>query len=167
MTAATIAYALLFCGASLVFAGGLAYRIYDYARTPAPLKIPTTPAPITQRGVALRLAREVLLFESLFKANLWLWACGWLFHAGLALVLLQVRGINDHWRSAVQDAGRQTVQSLVGDGAGVGAVDTGTQLAGRAVLLLAKQALAFDIRAQPNGAQVFHQAHGDMALADG
>ena len=33
--------------------------------------------------------REVVLFESLFKSNLWTWACGWLFHAGLALVLLR------------------------------------------------------------------------------
>ena len=82
MTAATIAYALLFYGASLVLAGGLAYRIYDYARTPAPLKIPTTPAPTTRGGVALRLAREVVLFESLFKSSLWTWAFGWLFHAG-------------------------------------------------------------------------------------
>jgi nitrate reductase gamma subunit len=68
---------------------GIAYRVYGYARVPAPLKIPTTPAPITRGGVVLRLAREVVLFESLFKANLWLWACGWLFHAGLALVLLR------------------------------------------------------------------------------
>jgi nitrate reductase gamma subunit len=89
MTAATIAYALLFCAAGLVFAGGLAYRIYDYARTPAPLKIPTTPAPTGVRGVALRLLREVVLFESLFKSNLWTWVCGWLFHAGLALVLVR------------------------------------------------------------------------------
>jgi nitrate reductase gamma subunit len=89
MTAATIAYALLFCGAGLVFAGGLAYRIYDYARTPAPLKIPTTPAPTGVRGVALRLLREVVLFESLFKSSLWTWVCGWLFHAGLALVLVR------------------------------------------------------------------------------
>jgi nitrate reductase gamma subunit len=89
MTAATIAFALLFCGASLVFAGGLLYRIYDYSRTPAPLKIPTTPAPITQHGVALRLLREVVLFESLFKSSLWTWVFGWMFHAGLALVLIR------------------------------------------------------------------------------
>jgi nitrate reductase gamma subunit len=89
MTAATITFALLFCGASLVFAGGLAWRIYHYARTPAPLKIPTTPAPTSRRGVALRLAREVLLFESLFRSSLWTWVFGWLFHAGLALVLIR------------------------------------------------------------------------------
>jgi nitrate reductase gamma subunit len=89
MTTATIAFALAFYGAALVLVVGTAYRIYGYARVPAPLKIPTTPAPVTRGGVALRLAREVVLFESLFKANLWLWACGWLFHAGLALVLLR------------------------------------------------------------------------------
>ncbi len=87
MTPATVLFALLFYFAAAVLAIGTAYRIYGYARTPAPLKIPTTPAPVTRSGVALRLAREVLFFESLFKANLWLWACGWLFHAGLALVL--------------------------------------------------------------------------------
>jgi nitrate reductase gamma subunit len=89
MTAATTVYALLFYAAAAVFAGGLAHRIRGYARTPAPLKIPTTPAPVTRRGVALRLLREVLLFESLFKSNLWTWGCGMLFHAGLALVLVR------------------------------------------------------------------------------
>jgi nitrate reductase gamma subunit len=87
MTPATILFAVLFYVAFLVLALGTAYRIYGYARVPAPLKIPTTPAPVTRGGVALRLAREVVLFESLFKASLWLWLFGWLFHAGLALVL--------------------------------------------------------------------------------
>jgi nitrate reductase gamma subunit len=79
----------LFYAAAAVLVAGLAYRIRQYAGTPAPLKIPTTPAPTTRGGVALRLAREVVLFESLFKANLWTWLFGWLFHAGLALVLLR------------------------------------------------------------------------------
>ncbi len=87
MTPATVVFAVAFYAAAAVLVGGLAYRIAGYLRVPAPLKIPTTPAPTTAGGVALRLAREVLLFESLFKANLWLWACGWLFHVGLALVL--------------------------------------------------------------------------------
>jgi len=89
MSTATVSFGVLFVLATAVFATGLAYRIYDYARTPAPLKIPTTPAPTTQRGVALRLLREVVLFESLFKSNLWTWVFGWLFHAGLALVLIR------------------------------------------------------------------------------
>lgn len=85
----SVAYAMLFYLATAVFAGGLAWRIADYARTPAPLKIPTTPAPVTGAGVALRMLREVALFESLFKANKWIWAFGILFHGALALVLLR------------------------------------------------------------------------------
>jgi nitrate reductase gamma subunit len=45
------------------------------------------PAPRTQSGVALRMAREVVLFESLFKSNKWIWVFGWMFHVGLFLVL--------------------------------------------------------------------------------
>jgi nitrate reductase gamma subunit len=87
MTAATITFAVLFYVAAIVLVAGLAARIASYARTPAPLKIPTTPAPTTRTGVALRMLREVALFESLFKANLWTWAAGWIFHVSLALVL--------------------------------------------------------------------------------
>ncbi|MCK9379462.1 MAG: respiratory nitrate reductase subunit gamma [Sulfuritalea sp.] len=85
----TLFFAILFYAATLILVGGVAYRVYDYARTPAPLKIPTAPAPTTTSGVALRMFREVVFFESLFKANLWIWALGWLFHVGLALVLLR------------------------------------------------------------------------------
>ena len=87
MNAATVVFALLFYAATLTCVAGLAWRIRDYARTPAPLKIPTTPAPTTTGGVVLRMLREVTLFESLFKANLWIWLFGWMFHVALALVL--------------------------------------------------------------------------------
>jgi nitrate reductase gamma subunit len=80
-------FAGLFYLAAAVLVAGLAVRIRQYAGTPAPLKIPTTPAPTTRGGVALRLVREVVLFESLFKATLWTWLFGWVFHAALALVL--------------------------------------------------------------------------------
>jgi [DsrC]-trisulfide reductase subunit M len=82
-------FAILFYLAAALLVGGLAYRIADYARTPAPLKIPTTPAPTTAGGVVFRMAREVVLFESLFKSNLWIWIFGAMFHFGLALVLLR------------------------------------------------------------------------------
>jgi nitrate reductase gamma subunit len=82
-------FVILFYFATLVFVVGSLYRISVYTRTPAPLKIPTTPAPTTTGGVVLRMMREVVLFESLFKANLWTWGLGWLFHASLALVLLR------------------------------------------------------------------------------
>ena len=80
-------YAGMFYAATLLLLVGLVYKIVDYSRTPAPLKIPTTPAPTTQSGVAYRMAKEVVLFESLFKSNKWIWVFGWLFHFGLFLVL--------------------------------------------------------------------------------
>jgi len=83
------AYALLFIVATLVLVLGLARKIAQYAKTPAPLKIPTTPAPVTQTGVVLRMFREVVFFESLFKSTKWTWIFAWLFHMGLLLVLLR------------------------------------------------------------------------------
>jgi nitrate reductase gamma subunit len=89
VSAASIAFALLFYAATVVLLAGLAARIADYARTPAPLKIPTTPAPVTRGGVVVRMLREVVFFESLFKGSLWTWLFGWLFHVSLALVLVR------------------------------------------------------------------------------
>lgn len=74
--------------ATLICVVGLARKIYQYARTPAPLKIPTTPAPVTRTGVVFRLFREVVFFESLFKSSKWTWIFGWIFHAGLFLALV-------------------------------------------------------------------------------
>jgi len=82
-------YAVLFYLATAFFVVGLAYRIRLYARTPAPLKIPTTPAPVTQQGVVLRMFREVAFFESLFKSNKWTWLFGWVFHIAMLLVVLR------------------------------------------------------------------------------
>jgi len=82
-------FALLFYLATAVFAVGLAYKIRLYAITPAPLKIPTTPAPVTRSGVVARLFREVAFFESLFKSNKWTWLFGWVFHIAMLLVVLR------------------------------------------------------------------------------
>jgi nitrate reductase gamma subunit len=89
MTATSVVFAALFYLASLVLVVGLVMKISGYARTPAPLKIPTTPAPITRTGVVLLMLREVTLFQSLYRGNLWTWAFGWLFHASLLLVAIR------------------------------------------------------------------------------
>ena len=89
MDAASLALTFLYYGAALVLALGLALRIRRYAAVPAPLKIPTTPAPTNRTGVVLRMIRELTLFESLFKSNKWIWLFGWMFHFGLLLVLLR------------------------------------------------------------------------------
>lgn len=85
----TIVYALLFYVATTVLIVGVAYRIRVFAKAPAPLKIPTTPAPVTKSGVVMRLFREVVFFESLFKGSKWTWIFSWMFHMGLLLVLLR------------------------------------------------------------------------------
>ena len=82
-------YAFAFYFAALVLVAGLTWKVVQYARTPAPLKIPTTPAPITNSGVVLRMTREVVLFESLFRGNKWTWIFSWIFHFGLFLVTLR------------------------------------------------------------------------------
>jgi len=88
MSANAVVFAVLLYGAAAVLVAGVAWRVVEYARTPAPLKIPTAPAPATRTGVALRMAREVVFFESLFKASLITWALGWVFHAALAYTLV-------------------------------------------------------------------------------
>lgn len=89
MTTTTVFFAGLFYVATAILVLGLARKIYQYAKAPAPLKIPTTPAPTTKTGVAMRMGREVVLFESLFKSNKWIWIFGWLFHVGMAVVLFR------------------------------------------------------------------------------
>ena len=84
----TTMVALALYAAAAILVAGLVRKIVQYARTPAPLKIPTTPAPLTRTGVVGRLMREVVLFESLFKASKWTWLFGWVFHAALLVVLV-------------------------------------------------------------------------------
>jgi len=88
LSTTSVIYALLLYAATAILVAGLAYRINRYARTPSPLKIPTTPAPTTLPGVWLRMFGEVVLFTSLFKANKPTWLFGWLFHFALLVVLL-------------------------------------------------------------------------------
>ena len=113
----TIVYALLFYVATALLVGGLIYRISKYAKTPAPLKIPTTPAPVTRHGVVLRMFREVAFFESLFRSNKWIWIFGYLFHFGLFLVLARHLRYFTHpvwfWVDLVQPFGKYAAFFMV------------------------------------------------------
>ena len=84
-----VIYAVLFWAATLVLVLGVANKVRIYWNTPAPLKIPTTPAPITPGGVVLRMLQEVLLFKSLFRSDKLLWALGFLFHYSMLLIVLR------------------------------------------------------------------------------
>jgi nitrate reductase gamma subunit len=85
--------------------------------TPAPLKIPTTPAPTTRTGVIFRMAKEVVVFESLFKSNKWIWIFGWMFHMSLALVLARhIRYFQEQpwfWVNIIQPFGKYAAFTMV------------------------------------------------------
>ena len=85
----SVIFAILFYAAALLLVAGVGRKIAIYSRTPAPLKIPTTPAPRTKAGVVWRMTKEVTVFQSLFKSNKWTWLFGWVFHVALALVLFR------------------------------------------------------------------------------
>lgn len=101
MSAISIFFTALFYISLTIFLIGMARKIVQYWMTPVPLKIPIAPTPLTQTGVVMRLAREVILFASLFKSNKWTWLFGWLFHAGLLLVL--IRHIRYFWPGALPE----------------------------------------------------------------
>ena len=89
MSVITIVFAVSFYVATAILLVFTAHKVWQYAKTPAPLKIPTTPAPTTRSGVVFRMVKELTIFESLFKSNKWTWLFGWMFHFGLLLVLLR------------------------------------------------------------------------------
>jgi len=89
MSAQTVIFALLLYAGAAIMVVGVGLKIAQYARTPAPLKIPTMPAPLTQGGVFVRQFQEVVFFKSLFKSNMWIWLFGWMFHAALVLAFLR------------------------------------------------------------------------------
>ncbi len=119
----TILYSFIFYFAFLILVGGLIHRVYLYARTPAPLKIPTTPAPVTRGGVVIRMLKEVTIFESLFKSNKWIWLFGWVFHAALLLVLLRhLRYFTEpvwSWVSFIQPFGKYAAFAMLAGLAGL------------------------------------------------
>jgi nitrate reductase gamma subunit len=89
MSALSVIFTALFYISIIIFVIGMARKIIQYWVTPAPLKIPIAPTPLTKSGVVFRIIREVTLFESLFKSSKWTWIFGWLFHFGLLLVLMR------------------------------------------------------------------------------
>jgi nitrate reductase gamma subunit len=85
----TVIFSLMAYGAAAIFIFGLLGKIIKYAKTPSPLKIPTTPAPTTSFGAFVRVLSEVFLFRSLYKGNKWTWLGGVFFHWAFLFVILR------------------------------------------------------------------------------
>ncbi|RMG52399.1 MAG: nitrate reductase [Gammaproteobacteria bacterium] len=113
----SVIYALLFYFATGLLVIGLGRKIVQYAKTPAPLKIPTTPAPTTRSGVVLRMAKEVIFFYSLFRSNKWIWIFGWMFHMALFVVLARhLRYFTDPvwwWVELIQPFGKYAAFAMI------------------------------------------------------
>lgn len=89
MSGLTLVFSLYFYIAIDVFLVGLLLKVWKYAATPAPLKIPQTPAPKTAAGVGVRMFQEVAFFKSLFRSNKLLWLGGYIFHLCLLFVFMK------------------------------------------------------------------------------
>ncbi len=74
---------------TVTFVVGMLWRLIGYLHTPMPYPHTLTPGPKTEGGSVLRVLGEVTIFQSLFKADKWLWAAAWIFHAALASVLFR------------------------------------------------------------------------------
>jgi nitrate reductase gamma subunit len=74
---------------AISFVSGLLSKLIGYLRTPMPLPHALTPAPKTEGKAILRVLGEVTIFQSLFKADKWLWAGAWVFHVALAAILFR------------------------------------------------------------------------------
>jgi nitrate reductase gamma subunit len=88
MDGLSVFYVIFAYLASVVFLIGFLAKVWMYGATPSPLKIPTTPAPVTRFGTVLRIAQEVVFFRSLFKGNRLTWIGGYVFHICLLIVLI-------------------------------------------------------------------------------
>lgn len=110
-------FAITFWFATAVITLGLAYKIRQYWRSETPLKIPITPAPTNLLGVVMRMMREVVLFESLFKSNKWIWILGWMFHFSLLLVLARhIRYFQEQpwaWVTLIQPFGKYAAYPML------------------------------------------------------
>jgi nitrate reductase gamma subunit len=78
---------------------------------------------VTRGGVLIRMLKEITIFESLFKSIKWIWLLGWLFHVGLALVLMRhLRYFTEpvwFWVSLVQPFGKYAAFAMLAGLAGL------------------------------------------------
>ncbi len=89
MNGLTFVFSIIFYISINIFFIGLMWKFWKYVSTPAPLKIPQTPAPKSGAGVGIRMFQEIFFFKSLFKGNRLIWLGGYVMHIGLLFVFLK------------------------------------------------------------------------------
>ena len=124
----------------VLFAGGMAYRLYTWKKLPSP-KMTLFPAP--KRGAAqlTGVLKETFFFSSLFKADKYLWFLGWIFHAMLALVFIGhfrvISWLPDRMLMGLglDQAGIDTMSSTMGGAAGIVMLLTAIFILGRRFMI--------------------------------
>lgn len=66
---------------------GLLYRLGRWASARIVHNITLTPAPTTEAGAILEIAKEATFFRSLFKSDKALWAGAWIMHVALFFII--------------------------------------------------------------------------------
>ncbi len=89
MDGLSLFFVIISYAAIAIFLIGFLAKVWKYAMTPAPLKIPVTPAPTNSPGVVWRMLQEVVVFKSLFKSKKVIWVAGYVFHLALAFLLIK------------------------------------------------------------------------------
>lgn len=107
----------------LVLVVGLIARIAKWMRAPQP-KMTVYPGSKTTGKMITEIAKEVLIFRSLFKGNKSLWAGSWVFHAMLAFIAMgHIRVLLEPWFLwnifGLDQEGVNMVSSLTGGTFGV------------------------------------------------
>lgn len=104
----------------LVFFGGLGYRLFEWRKLAMP-KMTLYPAPESGADTFWGVLRATFFSPSLFKADRFLWAGAWVFHAALVLILIgHVRVGTDLpalWAALGINA--DTMSAIVGTTAGI------------------------------------------------
>ncbi len=79
---------VLFYIAIVVFTAGTVYRLWCWLKIPVPMRINLAPARVTWKGVAGKIAAEVLLFISLLRSDKPLWILAIVMHVSALAVLI-------------------------------------------------------------------------------
>jgi len=74
--------------AVIIFIISLVIRIKNWASMPHNLKWSLYPMPVTYKEQIKFMLKEILSFKSVFHNNRRLWIGGWIFHIGMALIVL-------------------------------------------------------------------------------
>lgn len=125
--------------AMAVFVGGLIYRIRNWVMLPR-AKTVVFPAASSSMGTATQVGGDILLFRKTFQGSRSLWAMTYLFHAGLALIIVghfrTVAEVSWFWNLFdLNEAGIELISFILGSTAGLAMFTGGLLLLSRRFML--------------------------------